>query len=250
MEHPQCRVGIVERRPVVVHQLIPARPDDKRRVVPAAGDHLLGLVLDVAEELGVVGGPVVDAGGGLNELLPDHDTQPVAGVVEGRLLKQPSAPDAQQVRVRVGGHADPPIILPLRRAAVELLNRAPVPALDEYALAVDLEAVGEGPFGRVVVLDRSYAPDAEGDRALVDHGAGFVEQGHLGLVEGLAAMAVRPPQLRAIDAEASGCPGALPGGEDRRLRCGDRFPFVGDARADGKALSRGRSDVGGDADGG
>ena len=63
----------------------------------------LGLGADAVEERGV--GRVHPAAE--HEVLPDQDAQLVAGVVEGVVLVDAAAPDAEHVHVRVGGALAP-----------------------------------------------------------------------------------------------------------------------------------------------
>src|SRR3954447_4502821 len=113
----------------------------------------------------------------LAELLPDQQPEPVARRVEVWRLDQPAAPHAQQVDVRARGEAEKVRQLLRPRNAVQRVDRHPVPALDRHADAVDDERI-------VVQRDR---PEADLEIARP--------------VEALLAHAVRPPELRVVDAQ-------------------------------------------------
>src|SRR4051794_16454432 len=129
------------------------------------------------DELRIVGRHALGPRARLDELLPDEDAEPVAEVVELVALDQAAAPHAQQVGVRARGERQQALELLRPRHAVEHVERHPVPAADRHLHTVDTEAV-------IVELDR---PEADGE----------VTRG----VETLLAHAVRPPELRRLDAE-------------------------------------------------
>src|SRR4051794_34768505 len=129
------------------------------------------------DELRIVGRHALDPRARLDELLPDEDAEPVAEVVELVALDQAAAPHAQQVDVRARGERQQALELLRPRHAVEHVERHPVPAADGHLRPVDAEAIG-------VELDR---PEADGEVTRA--------------VETLLAHAVRPPELRRLDAE-------------------------------------------------
>src|SRR6266536_3463784 len=146
-------------------------------MAPQTRHDLLRVGDDRRHEVRIVGRNALDARARLAELLPDEQTEPVAEVVELVALDQPAAPDAQQVDVRARREAEQTLELLGPRHAVQRVDRHPVPAAHRHRHAVDDEAV-------VVELDGAEA-DVEVARA----------------VEALLAHAVRPPELRRLDAQ-------------------------------------------------
>jgi len=176
-------------------------------VVALAGDDLLRFAHHPGDELRRVGRGVVDPGAGLDELLPDHDAQLVAAVVERLRLDQPAAPYPQQIDVGLAGQPQQMLQLLRARHAVEYIQRYPVPALGVNPAAVDLQRVRARVRLRAVVGEQRHVADAKASRAGVGEQATFrIGDAHPGFVEGLLAMPVGPPQARLrgrqIDAEA------------------------------------------------
>src|SRR5690606_5261277 len=113
--------------------LIPAAPERQRRA-PRQTRHVVArLVLEAPAERLVL--RVARAGG--REVLPDHDAELVARVVEGVVLVDPAAPDAQHVHVRLARLPDAPAVALACDAVREAVVGNPVGALAEDAAPVD-----------------------------------------------------------------------------------------------------------------
>ena len=151
------------------------------------------------------------------EVLPDQHAELITQVVEVVGLVDATAPDPQEIEVRVDGIAD--------RAAQRLAGDAreervigdPVGAADVDVLAVDADGEGAAVGIRCgVELD-----GAESDAA----GPGFLPRAHRDVVERLGAVSARPPEfsLRHLDRDhdrrGAGCdiqPGRVPTRDRRR----------------------------------
>src|SRR5664280_2316326 len=159
------------------------------------------------------------------EVLPDHHAELVTRLVEGLLLVQAAAPDAEQVDSCVLGllHA---LAVPLRRdAAGEGVVGDPV-----HATAEDLDAVDREPEGcaLVVGIRRRVELDLTEAGALVDRveNARVVVERHLDVVQRLLAKTVGPPWLDVADRELD--LGPVLGRDDGLARC----PVAGDTYGD------------------
>ena len=215
-----------------MRQLVAAAPEHQRRMVAAPRQKRRRLLMDQVEVGFIGGGPVVEvasgpppgtrrrwvcrlcaeegcssqAGGGLRELLPDHDPEPITQIVENLPLQQPAAPHAQEVHVRIPGQRQQSLV-PLRHEpAIELIHGDPVPAPREDALPIHREGVrqpGDRPRAArprlrcAGIRQQLHLPDAEGNDLLVE-GLSFPRgERHPRLVERLVTHPVRPPEIRA-----------------------------------------------------
>ena len=145
---------------------------------------------------------VVHAGGGLNEFLPDQQTQLVAEAVERFRLNHAPAPDAHDV------HIQPLRLMQLicdlfrRNIAVDMIHRRDIDALHIDALAVHDNGIGERTRRGVLVLNHLEVADALAHRPLVQHGFAVSErQRHV--IERLFAQPVGIPQFRRRDGQRS-----------------------------------------------
>ena len=145
---------------------------------------------------------VVHAGGGLNEFLPDQQTQLVAEAVERFRLNHAPAPDAHDV------HIQPLRLMQLicdlfrRNIAVDMIHRRDIDALHIDALAVHDNGIGKRTRRGVLILNHLEVADALAHRPLVQHGfAASERQRHV--IERLFAQPVGIPQFRCRDGQRS-----------------------------------------------
>lgn len=138
-------------------------------------------------------------GAGEEEVLPDHEAQFVAGVVEGVVLVDAAAPDPYQVHARVGRLAQPGAVALRGDPGREDVVGDPVHAACEDAFAVDDE--GESGAVRVRRAVHFHGPEADPpvpgvEGALFATGTGgFFDEREFQVVQGLAAVAAGPPQV-------------------------------------------------------
>ena len=173
--------------------LVVAAPERDRRVVA----QVLHLVADLAAHAGEEVLVARIGGAGEHEVVPDHDAELVAGLVERGMLELAAAPHAHHVhvgRLRVAEQLAVVAVLPV----LERVARNPVRALAEDALAVHgdrhlaallaVHGVGRG----VHVVDHLELAEADAarDRRLAERRAEVVER--------LVARAVRPPEARTV----------------------------------------------------
>lgn len=137
-----------------VLDLVVATPEDDAGVLCDAAHLLQGFLADVVEE-GAVGGV---EGAGEVEVLPHHDAQRVAEVVEEVGLVDAAAPDAEHVEVGLFGGGEKVAVLLLERGGEngEGVARYPVGALGKEGLSVLVE--GEGLADGVGFLSQLDVP--------------------------------------------------------------------------------------------
>lgn len=123
-----------------------------------AHDVLAGLGLHLAAQRLLLG----VGGAGEGEVLPDHEAELVAGVVEGVVLVDAAAPDAYEVDVGVGGLGEAGAVALGGDAGGQDVVGDPVDAAREDADAVD----DEGEAGAVFVGVAVDLDGAEADAVL------------------------------------------------------------------------------------
>lgn len=161
-----------------------------------AHDVLARLGLELAAqrlELGVGG-----AGGG--EVLPHHDPQLVAQLVQPFGLVQPAAPDAQGVHPGLERVGDARAVVLLGQAGGEAVVGDPVRALGEDRAVVDHDR--EGGADLVGLLDHPGGAEADPVLAGIEQPLLRIAQLDRHGVPGLVAVAAGPPQLRVRGGQA------------------------------------------------
>lgn len=222
---------------VLVVLVVPG-PDDDAGVVAKPHDVFPGLALDRGEEAGVRG--VVAAG--KHEVLPDQDPHLVAGVVEGLVLVDAAAPDADHALVPLDDEPEPVAVPLAGDAGREAVGGDPVAAAAEDGDLVDLEE-GGARLAEERPLDEAEPAQTDAPREAVELVAVAAEQGGCDGVQGLLAVAGGIPELRVLDLEG-GLGGARRGVGRRR---GHALAAEADVEADPMrgALDGGAGDDGG-----
>lgn len=179
--------------------LVVAVPQDEAGVGHEAHDVLAGLGLHLAAQrlLLRVGGA------GEGEVLPDHEAELVAGVVEGVVLVDAAAPDAYEVDVGIGGLGEAGAVALGGDAGGQDVVGDPVDAACEDADAVD----DEGEAGAVFVGAAVDLDGAEADSVLpgVQRPVAFEER-QLDVVQRLFAVSAWPPEVCVGDVQGEcGC---------------------------------------------
>ena len=177
-----CIGGEVFHTPV---KLISAAPIGQADMASRTSDVFLCNHLEIGDIGGILIGGVVDAAGGLGELLPYHNAHFVTDTVEGFAFLERTAPDTNHRTAHILESADIEAVLLLCNRTVEGENRHPVDASDGNHSAVDDSVIGQTAFGRI--LGRGVGKAAETDTC-----AGFTEllsirtdQNQLGFIERL-----------------------------------------------------------------
>ncbi|KAJ6442770.1 monooxygenase [Purpureocillium lavendulum] len=198
---PVVRVHVagVVREPLLLGELVVlvvAGPDDETGVVPQHLDVLPRLAVDGLEDVRVRG--VVAAA--KHKVLPDEDAHLVAGVVEGLVLVDAAAPDADHELVALGDDAHPVAVARRGDAREEVVGGDPVAAAAEDGHVVDAEEEGRARLAVERALDELGAAQADALRDAVGLIIA-VEERRLDGVQRLLAVADRVPQLWVLDLE-------------------------------------------------
>jgi hypothetical protein len=151
-------------------QLVAAAPNGQRRMVSLAPHDHGRFVPQPGDEIRVCRRLVVDAGAGLDKLLPDEDAQPVTGIVKAFFFDEAAAPYPQHVDVGPLGQGEQPLQFLRPFHPIEHIHRRPVPAVDIDLAAIDDECV------------RSRLPL----RSLIGHKVNVADAERLGAQHGLA----------------------------------------------------------------
>ena len=209
---------------VAVHAVfVVTRPPDQTGVAAQPQRRVPRLHAQMRQEIVA---PLGIAPAGHQEILRDHQAQPVAGLVKRVLLEDAAAPDADHVHVRLLRHAQQPLDLLRRLLRGERLAGHPVRALAEDGHAVDdqpkagefvlLVAIPEGVFardvrallelqalfealaaGQIPGLEDARRANAHRESALVQHPLAVLHRRRQP-VQRLLAIAVGPPQPRLL----------------------------------------------------
>lgn len=201
----QRALGLVPVAPERGLVLVVGGPDDHAGVAAEAAVLLAHLRVDGAQE-GLAHGV---HGAGEHEVLPHHDAQLVGELVEHVRLVHAAAPDAQHVHVGLlGGVQEVGDGCRVAAHLGEHVGGDPVGALGEHGHAVDAEVVRESLLGVGLVhgvLHQLHGAEARPDGHGVPHvpAVGLapvreLTQSHFDGVQGLRAVAARPPQPHAV----------------------------------------------------
>ena len=194
-------------QPVVVHEVavavgaalgIPGERADK--LVVAAPERETGVVLETPDlgpnlrldERQEVGRRRIERAGE-HEVLPDHQPQLVADLVEPVRLVAPAAPDPDHVHVGIGGGLQQVAHGLPGDPAGQRVGGNPVGPLGEDVAVVDAEAEAAARVVRLAHQFDAAQPDAPG----LPH----IAHGDRQVVEHLSALPRRPPELRVLDGE-------------------------------------------------
>ena len=137
-ERFEDRMRIIQRLPLLPAEFVAPAPDRQRWVIALTWNDLFGGLSYHPNEFRQRGRIIFDPGAGLDEFLPDQDSQPVALFVERLGFDQPSAPNSQYVDMGILCQREQTFQLCGLRDTVHHIHRNPVPTL-----GVDLAPVDE-----------------------------------------------------------------------------------------------------------
>ena len=200
----QGDVGIVvaHRVGLVFHQLVAPAPGGKAGVIPPGDGGVAGSSLQQMQIRRLAGGGIVNAGAGLDELLPHQDAQLIAEVIEAVLLDKSAAPDPNHVYMHGSRRLEGDLIPLPGNVAVDVVQGCHIHALDVDASAVDFVGIGQGPGGGVLVLQEAQTADALAEGGAVQLPCPLPEaEGHV--IQVLLSRPVGPPQPGAWEGDGS-----------------------------------------------
>ena len=178
---------------VTLDVLVGTVPVDQRRVPGQAHDVLTGLGLDLAAhrlEFRV-------GGARHGEVLPHHDPEFVAQVIQQVRLVQTPSPDAQDVHTGIDCIANAPTVVVRGQSRGEAVVRDPVRTLGQDGAPVDSQR--EGRTDLVRLLHRTCGAEPDAVAHCIEFGPVCITEGHLNCVQGLLTVSSRPPQGGPLD---------------------------------------------------
>ena len=167
-------------------------------MIPEPRDSLLRFVAYLAEEPGMF--RVLTAR--KHEILPYHEAEPVAQVIEDVLFVEPSPPHTEHVHVGIPRHPEEAVVCRRRDPRDETVGGYPVRPLAEDLAAVHFHDERLSPG--VPVLQEPDTPDAEPDLPLVENFLPRNEREDR-RVEGLFTLTARPPEMGIRNADREFC---------------------------------------------